>query len=47
MFWEEMQLKLENKHMEMSFEQDHRRLLGLVPEDYGYTFHLFAAHQVP
>lgn len=47
MFWEEMQLKLENKHMEMPFEQDHSRLLGLVSEDCGYTLQLFAAHQVP
>lgn len=47
MLSEEMQLKLENKHMEMSFEQDHRGLLGLISQDYGYTFHLFAALQVP
>lgn len=47
MFWGKMRLKLQNKHVEMSFEQDHRRLLGLVSEDSGYTFHLFAAHQVP
>lgn len=44
---EEIQLKLENKHMEMSFVQDHRRLLGFVSEDCGYTFHPFSAHQVP
>lgn len=38
MFCEEMQPQLENTHMEMPFEQDHRGLLDLILEDYSYTY---------